>query len=102
MMRTWLLAVVVALLTLSSAAFAEDATPSVGETDPAAAEVLFQKGREAMLAENYDSACQFFLESLSLDQAVGTVMNLAVCEEKRGHLTASWERWHQALRLLDP
>jgi len=72
------------------------------DTDPAAAELLFQKGREAMVAEDYDAACQFFLESISLDQAVGTVMNLAVCEEKRGHLTASWERWHQALRLLEP
>jgi hypothetical protein len=72
------------------------------ETDAAAAEVLFQKGREAMSAEDYDAACRFFQESLSLDQAVGTVMNLAVCEEKRGHLTSSWERWRQALQLLDP
>lgn len=77
-------------------------TASKPSSDPAAAEALFQKGREAMAVEDYDAACQFFLESLSLDQAVGTVMNLATCEEKRGHLTASWERWHQALRLLDP
>jgi hypothetical protein len=70
--------------------------------DPAGAEALFQKGRDAMVLEDYDAACQFFAESLALDQAVGTVMNLATCEEKRGHLTASWERWHQALRLLDP
>jgi hypothetical protein len=75
---------------------------STRASDPGGAEALFQKGREAMVAEDYDAACQFFLESLSLDQAVGTVMNLATCEEKRGHLTASWERWHQALRLLDP
>lgn len=84
----------------TSAPAAERSTGRAG--DPGAAEALFQKGREAMVAEDYDAACQFFLESLSLDQAVGTVMNLATCEEKRGHLTASWERWHQALRLLDP
>jgi hypothetical protein len=28
-------------------------------------------------------------------------MNLAACEEKRGQLARSWERWHQALDLLD-
>lgn len=69
--------------------------------DPAAAEVLFQKGRDAMGAEDFDTACQMFEESFTLDPAVGTVMNLAVCEEKRGHLARSWERWSQALGLLD-
>lgn len=110
--RFW--AVLASILTLwSCASFAEDDGQRRGahaeasqarpeNSDPAAAEALFQKGREAMAVEDYDAACQFFLESLSLDQAVGTVMNLAACEEKRGHLTASWERWHQALRLLDP
>jgi len=92
--RLWLLLVVLVAALLPR-------TAQAAETDAAAAEALFQKGREAMTAEDYDAACQFFLESISLDQAVGTVMNLAVCEEKRGHLTSSWERWHQAIRLLD-
>ncbi|HXS16168.1 MAG TPA: hypothetical protein VN764_03215 [Polyangiaceae bacterium] len=70
--------------------------------DAAAAEMLFQKGRDAMAESDFDAACQFFIESLALDAAVGTVMNLAVCEEERGRYTASWERWHQALRLLSP
>lgn len=69
-------------------------------TDPAAAEALFQKGREAMSEDDYDRACKIFEESFALDPAVGTVMNLAVCEEKRGHFAESWERWHQALGLL--
>src|SRR5690606_27555049 len=67
----------------------------------AAAEALFQKGRVAMDREDFDAACQMFEESFVLDPAVGTVMNLAVCEERRGHLARSWERWHQALDLLD-
>ena len=71
------------------------------ETDPAAAEALFQKGRGAMAEEDFDEACKLFEESFALDPAVGTVMNLAVCEEKRGHLAMSWERWHQALDLLE-
>jgi len=94
--RAWLSAAMLCLCMLCPRGALADGT------DAAAAEVLFQKGRDAMVVEDYDAACQLFLESLSLEQAVGTVMNLAVCEEKRGHLTAAWERWHQALRLLDP
>jgi hypothetical protein len=71
-------------------------------TDPAAADVLFQKGRDAMAEQDYETACQMFEESLAFDLAVGTVMNLAVCEEDRGQFTAAWERWRQAIRLLGP
>lgn len=74
---------------------------SAAQTDAAAAELLFQKGRTAMVAQDFDQACQLFEESFALDAAVGTVMNLATCEEKRGRLTSSWERWQQAVRLLE-
>ncbi len=90
----------IALLTLvfvllgSDRAFAQS-------RDPAAAEALFQKGRDAMDREDYDTACEMFEESFALDEAAGTVLNLAACEEKRGKLARSWERWHQALDLLD-
>lgn len=97
------------LVLLPSAALADpfdDAVVQDDTTTPArdaaAAEMLFQKGRDAMAESDFDAACQFFIESLALDAAVGTVMNLAVCEEERGHYTAAWERWHQALRLLSP
>lgn len=70
-------------------------------SDPAAAEALFQKGRDAMDRDDFDTACEMFEESFALDAAAGTVMNLAVCEEKRGQLARSWERWHQALDLLE-
>ncbi len=70
-------------------------------TDAAAAETLFQRGRDAMAQGDLDEACQYFDESFALDPAVGTVLNLATCEEKRGHLAASWERWHQALDLME-
>lgn len=72
------------------------------ETDAAAAEALFQEGRAAMAQKEYDRACLNFQESLRLQSAVGTVMNLATCEEKRGKFASSWERWQQALRLLEP
>lgn len=79
------------------------ATPGrllAASTDAAAAEALFQRGRTNMELGELDEACQLFEESFALDPAVGTVMNLATCEEQRGHLAASWERWHQALDLL--
>lgn len=94
-MRAWCATMFVVLIALFAPIV------SAAETDAAAAEVFFQKGRDAMSEEDFETACQMFAESLALDPAVGTVMNLATCEEKRGHLTASWERWHQALRLLD-
>jgi hypothetical protein len=70
------------------------------EGDVAAAEVLFQKGREAMDAGDYDTACASFAESQRLDGAAGTVMNLASCQEKQGKLASAWENWQHALRLL--
>ena len=66
----------------------------------AAAEALFQRGREAMSEGHYDEACAAFEESLRLERAVGAVMNLAVCEEKRGHLARAWECWERAVRML--
>lgn len=76
------------------------AQSQVTRSDAATAEALFQRGRDALEAENWDTACASFEESLRLDQAAGTAMNLAACEEKRGKLASAWEAWHQALRLL--
>ncbi len=75
-------------------------TGPVAREDAAAAEALFQRGREAVEAEDWDTACSSFRESHRLDPAAGTVMNLAVCEEARQNLAAAWEAWQQALRLL--
>jgi hypothetical protein len=49
--------------------------------DPAAAEVLFRRGREAMEAKRYADALPSFAESQRLDPGAGTLMNLATCEE---------------------
>lgn len=78
-------------------------TPSaIAADDPAAAELLFQRGREGMEAGDWKQACESFAESHRLDPAPGTVMNLATCQEKRGELARAWEHWQQAMRLLDP
>jgi hypothetical protein len=67
--------------------------------DPAAAETLFQEGRDAMQRGDHSVACAKFRESQRLDPGVGTLMNWADCEEKLGHIASAWERWHEAMDL---
>ncbi len=66
----------------------------------AAAEALFDEGRVALEAKNYDLACERFDASNRLDPATGTTLNLAVCEEDRGRLATSWELFRAALEKL--
>ncbi len=66
----------------------------------AAAEVLFNQGREAMERRDYDAACQRFRESEQIDSAPGTKLNLADCEEKRGRIATAWELFRAVPRDL--
>jgi hypothetical protein len=66
----------------------------------AAAEVLFEQGRDAMSDGNYDEACSKFEASMDLDPAPGTLMNLGNCEEQRGNIASAWERYVAAQREL--
>ena len=50
--------------------------------DPAAAEELFRQGRAAAQRKDFSTACAKFRESNRLDPAVGTVFNIADCDEK--------------------
>jgi hypothetical protein len=59
------------------------------------AESLFREGREAMKGEELDVACPKFAESYRLDPALGTLFNLALCEEKRGRLATAWTKFRQ-------
>ncbi|HEY5374091.1 MAG TPA: hypothetical protein VIK01_10425 [Polyangiaceae bacterium] len=68
----------------------------------AAADVLFNDARAAMVAKKFDVACAKFRESNRLDPAVGTLFNLANCEAQRGHLVASWALYRRVLEKLQP
>jgi hypothetical protein len=65
----------------------------------AAAEKLFQEGRALTVAGNYAQACPKFAESLRLDVAVGTSLNLAECYEKTGQLASAWVTFRSTANL---
>ena len=69
--------------------------------DPVAATELFTQGREMLKTGDLDKACPLFAESLRLDPAVGTALNLAECEERRGHLASALRGWQQAINLAE-
>lgn len=66
----------------------------------AAADALFNAGRDAMTEGDYELACRKFAESNRLDRAVGTLLNLGNCEDKRGRLATAWLRYAEALEML--
>jgi hypothetical protein len=65
----------------------------------ALAEVLFRQGRELMDQKRTSEACVKFAESLRLDVALGTSLNLAVCFETQGRLASAWSEYNRAASL---
>jgi tetratricopeptide (TPR) repeat protein len=65
------------------------------------AEILFKEGRELMDRSDFAGACARFSLSNSLEPAVGTLLNLADCMEKRGDLAAAYKRYDQAALLAE-
>jgi hypothetical protein len=68
------------------------ALPSSAQESPTADE-LFQKGREAAKRGDQAAACAFFGDSYTLDPAVGTLFNLAYCEENLGRVATAWTHY---------
>jgi hypothetical protein len=69
-----------------------------GVPDDAAAEALFLDGRRLMDLGKIDEACAKFDASEKPSPALGTLMNLADCEEKRGRIATAWAREDQRSR----
>jgi hypothetical protein len=78
-----------------------DAAPAAAQSqDAAAAEVLFRAGRTAADAGDYATACAKFHESERLDPALGTLLNIADCEEKLGRLATAWTAYEEVAQRL--
>ena len=63
--------------------------PTRAHAQQAAADALFDSARTAMEKGAFAEACEQFRASEKLDPAVGTELNLADCEEKRGHVATA-------------
>ena len=65
----------------------------------AAAEALFNQGRDLMVAGKYMDACPKFEASQQLDPGLGTMLNLAECYEKTGRTASAWAEYREAIPL---
>src|SRR5579871_5091612 len=83
-------AVAVGVLAWSGRALAQNAQ------DKAAAEILFEEGKELMRQKRYAAACPKFLESNRLDTGLGTMLWLADCYDKNGQSASAWGEFREA------
>jgi hypothetical protein len=65
----------------------------------AAAEALFNQGRDLMTAAKFGEACPKFEASQQLDPGLGTMLNLAECYEKLGRTASAWAEYREAIPL---
>lgn len=82
-------AVVVSIVTWANGAHA----------DPTTADALFRDGRRLLDEGRYDEACTKLAESQVQDPASGTLINLALCNQKRGKIATAWADYREAALL---
>jgi hypothetical protein len=73
------------------------------DTQSAAAEALFGKGRSLMAASRFPEACEAFEAANRIEPGAGVLIALGECREKNGQLASAWAAYRQAQgRAKDP
>ena len=83
------------------AALVLSASAARAEGDTAAAEALFQQAKGFAEAQQWAAACPKFEASYKLDKQLGTLMNLADCEEHVTRIATAWAHWGEAVELAE-
>lgn len=78
---------------------AQEQPPSESKVADQAADQLFREGQTLLQAGKFSEACLRFERSLRIEQALGTLLNLAYCHEHEGRLGAAWDEYRQAAEL---
>ncbi len=86
-------------LGISAVLLAHSAQAQTKSGSSATAEALFKQGRELMSAHKYDAACPKFEASQQREPGLGTLLNLAECNEKTGHTASAWAEYRKAIPL---
>ena len=79
--------------TLGAALAVATAAPTASADDSAAAQALFDQAKKALAAHDYSEACPKLEESYKLQEALGTLLNLADCYERAGKLASAWSKF---------
>jgi serine/threonine-protein kinase len=85
-----------ALLLASLLCASAPARADVSAADKAAAEALFEHGKQLMKDARYPEACAKFQESQRIDPGIGTMLYLADCFEKNGQTASAWAEFLDA------
>jgi hypothetical protein len=74
----------------------EIAYAEASSTASAQAAELFEEGRVLLQKQDFRAACPKFADSAALEPKVGTLLNLADCEEHLGRIVAARGHWQDA------
>lgn len=88
-----------ALVPIVSLAYVPSAA-AAGPTNVPAAESLFRSGKAAMARGDLATACKQLRESQRLDPESGTLLNLAICDERSGRLATALAHLHDVRERL--
>ena len=86
---------------LGAAAILFSAASALADDASSRAETLFREGKALMTADNFESACPKLAESQRIEPASGTLLALAICDERRGHAASSYAEFLQLVVLAE-